>query len=106
MATEFGSESAQISFLVTANLVFTVIAAFCSSPQTAEINANKRAKTLMKWVNIGMINSVIFVAVAISLDKEKWPSIMGGTMAGTSLYLAYEYAKRSGLNSAEAGTES
>jgi len=45
-----------VAFLVSAGLVYECIAKACSSPQTAELNAEKRAETLMKWVNIGCVN--------------------------------------------------
>lgn len=104
-ATELGSEDEAIAFMAAAILVFTIMAAFCSSPQTAEINAHQRAETLMKWVTIGLGVSAGFLAITVWLDKKRWPSILGGSLAGVSLWYAYDYAKRAGLASAEPGTE-
>ena len=50
-----------IAFLVAAGIVYEIIAAACSSPQTTEINASTRAGTLMKWVHIGLAQSALFV---------------------------------------------
>lgn len=104
-ATELGNEDEAIAFMAAAILVFTIIAAFCSSPQTAEINAHERAETLMKWVTIGLGVSAGFLAVTVWLDKKRWPSILGGGLAGLVLWIAYDYAKRSGLQSSLPGTE-
>lgn len=106
MATEFGSSSDGVAFLVSADVVFTIIAAFCSSPQTAEINADKRAATLMKWVWLGLGASVLFLAVAMQYEKRKAPFMFGGALAGGVLGVAYVYAKHSGLKSGGPGTES
>lgn len=104
-ASEFGSEDEAVAFMAAAILVFTIMAAFCSSPQTTEINADQRAATLMKWVTIGLGTSAVFLAIAVWLDKKRWPSLLGGALAGASLWVAYDYAKRCGLASLEAGTE-
>ena len=105
MASAIGTEDDAVAFMVAAGLMFEAIAAFCSSPQTAEINADKRAATLMKWVHIGMINGAALILIAAFIDKKRWPALMGGAFAGTSMYLSYVYAKRSGLKSNAPGTE-
>jgi hypothetical protein len=104
-STDVGTHSRMIKFLVAAGFVFEVVAAMCSSPQTAEINSDRRASTLMKWVIIGLAVSLLFVAVAVYLDDEKWPSILGGALAGGAMWVAYDYAKKSGLKSTAPGTE-
>jgi K+-transporting ATPase A subunit len=107
MAGAIGAnETDAVTFMVSAGLVFEIVAAFCSSPQTAEINADKRANTLMKWVKIGLIEAALFVAIAVLLDKGKWHALLGGSLAGGTMALAYIYAKHAGLNSLESGTES
>lgn len=106
MAGTFGTnETAAVTFMVSAGLVFEVVAAFCSSPQTAEINADKRADTLMKWVKIGLVEAAFFVAIAVTLDKGKWHAALGGALAGVTMALAYVYAKDAGLKAIEPGTE-
>lgn len=95
-----------VAFLVTAAVVFDIIAAFCSSPQTAEINVDKRAETLMKWVWLGLGTAALFVGASMFMtNNHKKPIILGGAMAGTVLGVAYVYAKHSGLKSGQPGTE-
>mgnify|MGYP003344388595 CR=1 FL=1 len=48
-------------------VLYEIIAAACSSPQTTEINAATRADTLMKWVNLGIAQAVVFVVAAVSV---------------------------------------
>lgn len=105
MASEFGTQSDAVTFMVAGGLVFEIVAAMCSSPQTMEINAEARAPTLMKWVLIGLVVSVLYVAIAVRIDKKRWPSILGGGLAGLVLFGAYKYAKDAGLKSDEPGTE-
>lgn len=96
-----------IAFLVAAGFMLEATAAYCSSPQTTEINASKRAGTLMKWVNIGTGVGAGFVVVAAACDPQNRTAILsGGVLSGVSMYGAYVLAKRWGLNSSEQGTES
>jgi len=95
-----------VAFLVSAGIVYEIIAAACSSPQTTEINASSRADTLMKWVNIGMVQAALFVGVAAIMDKKHRAAILaGGVTAGGLMYAQYAHAKQAGLASNEAGTE-
>lgn len=95
-----------VAFMVGAGLVYEIIAACCSSPQTAEINADTRAATLMKWVNIGVIQSVIFVGLAAAIDPaHAKPIVAGGGLAGIIMYGCYMHGKAAGLESAAPGTE-
>lgn len=95
-----------IAFLVSAGIVAEIIAKACSSPQTMEINAHARAGTLMKWVNIGVIEAAVFIAIAAYVDRKHRSAILaGGVLAGVITYGEYVYAKRSGLASTEPGTE-
>ena len=98
-----------LAFVATAGLVYEIIAAACSSPQTAEINASKRSATLMKWVKIGLAQAAFFVLIAASLaktDAERYAAIAGGTLAGVVMWLSYRYANTSGLRNGAPGTES
>jgi hypothetical protein len=94
-----------VAFMVSAGLVFEIIAAFCSSPQTAEINASKRSATLMKWVYLGLGASAVFVVIAAGPLKGGKPAIFGGALAGAMLGAAYVYAKQCGLRSPGPSTE-
>jgi hypothetical protein len=96
-----------IAFLVAAGIAAEIIAKACSSPQTAEINAHSRAGTLMKWVNIGVVEAAFFIAIAAYVDKKHRTAILaGGILALVITYGEYIYAKRCGLMSNEPGTES
>ena len=95
-----------IAFLVSAGIVYEIIAAACSSPQTTEINAGTRAGTLMKWVNLGLVQAGAFVLVAAVLDKKhSGPILAGGGLAAGLMYAQYRHAKNAGLASKEPGTE-
>lgn len=100
-----GNSNASVEFMVAAGLVFEIIAAACSSPQTTELNAHARSDTLMKWVIIGMIMSAVFVLIAAGMSKQKWPAILGGGMAGAMMWAAYSHAKACGLKNGGKSTE-
>ena len=105
-AQVIGSESSGVAFLVAAGIVFEIIAAFCSSPQTAELNAKARAETLMKWVNIGTGSAAGFVILAAIVDRRHRVAILGGgALAGVLMYGFYMHAKSAGLACDEPGTE-
>ena len=101
-----GANSDGIAFLVSAGIVYEIIAAACSSPQTTEINAHARADTLMKWVNLGLLQAAGFVLVAAWWDKKHRAAIIsGGGLAAGLMWWQYDHAKRAGLASGEPGTE-
>lgn len=106
MAFDFVSGSGAVVFMVAAGLVFEVVAAMCSSPQTAEINADKRAATLMKWVWIGLVVAGLFVWISATKLKGGPPAVWGGGLAAGLMLAAYWHAKRAGLASNAGGTES
>jgi len=96
---EGGKNGNGIALLVSAGLVYEVIAFACSSPQTAEINIRKRGDTLMKWVNYGEGLAAISVGAAAVIDKNHRGAILaGGIFAMLSSYAFYMHAKQSGLS--------
>lgn len=100
------SNSDGIAFLVSAGIVYEIIAAACSSPQTTEINASSRAETLMKWVYIGLAQAGIFIIAAAAFDKAHRKAILaGGIAAGGMMWAQYVHAKSAGLKSDQPGTE-
>jgi hypothetical protein len=107
MAVEgMGGGSDGIAFLVSAGVVYEIIAAACSSPQTTELNASARSETLMKWVNIGLAQSALFVLAAAAVDSEHAkPILLGGTIAAILLYAQYHHAKNAGLRNGGPTTE-
>jgi len=107
MAVEgMGGNSNGVAFLVSAGVMYEIIAAACSSPQTTELNAEARADTLMKWVHLGVAQGILFVVIAAVYDKKNSRAILlGGILAAILLYVQYIHAKNSGLSSNEPGTE-
>lgn len=100
------SEGGGVAFLVSAGIVYEIIAAACSSPQTTEINAATRAPTLMKWVHIGLVQSALFVAAAAYFDRKHAVAYLtGGISAGVIMYGSYLHAKDAGTKSKEPPTE-
>lgn len=104
-ASNLIKSSNAVTFMVSAGLVYEIIAAACSSPQTTEINAGPRSATLMKWVKIGLLQAALFVLIAAYLDDETWPSVFGGTLAGIIMYGSYVHARNAGMKSNLPGTE-
>jgi hypothetical protein len=101
-----GSAGAGIAFLVGAGAVAEFIAKACSSPQTVEINIGKREESLMRWVNIGLFESVVMVGVAAFIDKKfAVYLIAGGAFEAAVTYGEYLYARQIGLNKPGPATE-
>jgi len=95
-----------IAILVAGGIVYEIVAANCSSPQTTELNADKRAPTLMKWVHLGLGQAAIFIGVAAAFDpSHRGAIIAGGLLAGVLMYGLYNHAKAAGLASSLPGTE-
>lgn len=109
MPADGGMGSPAVTMAVYAALVYDVISATNSSPQTTEINARKRAETLMKWVHVGMTQAAIFAVLGIALElksgRPAWPPALGAGMAGTMLYVQYVHARNSGINNPGPETE-
>ena len=96
-----GSSTGGIAFLVSAGVVYEIIAAACSSPQTTEINAAKRGDTLMKWVHLGLAQAALFVVVAALYDRQHAaPILTGGGVAAGLLYYQYRHAHEAGIAAA------
>lgn len=99
--------SGGVAFLVSAGIVYEIIAAACSSPQTTEINAKSRSKTLMKWVHLGVGQAALFVVLAAVIDQEHRAEIItGGGLAMVLMYVQYVHANDAGMKSGQPGTES
>ena len=104
--TPTASSSSGVAFLVSSGIVYEIVAAACSSPQTTEINADTRSDTLFKWVYLGLGQAALFVAVAAAIDKPHRAAIIaGGVSAGVIMYASYYHAREAGMGSNEPGTE-
>jgi hypothetical protein len=100
------TKSSGTAFLVSAGITYEIIAANCSSPQTGELNAEKRAETLMKWVHIGLAQAFVFVAIAAYIDRAHRTEILaGGALSASVMYGCYVHAKSSGLRNPGTPTE-
>lgn len=101
--------SPAVVFMVSAGLTYEVIAAACSSPQTAEINADRRADTLMKWVWIGLAQVALFAALAATIehqnDRPIWPALTGVGLAAALMLGQYKHALHAGLTNPGPTTE-
>lgn len=103
---ESGSSNPAVVIAVFAALMYDIIAAACSSPQTTEINASLRADSLMKWVNLGVAQGALFVAIGMyTTNGKKWPPLLGGGLAATLMYYSYHHAKTKGLENPGPATE-
>lgn len=87
---------------VWATFALDVYSTLNSSPQTTEINAAKRAESLMYWVGVGGVVAVGGGLVATMVSKRPWPLVATTTVA-VGMYLMYCHAKRRGLKRAAAG---
>jgi hypothetical protein len=95
-----------VAFLVSAGVMYEIIAAACSSPQTAELNAAARSETLMKWVNLGVAQGVLFAGLAAAFDHEHRRAIIAGAvLAAIMLYWQYVHALNAGLEKGGPPTE-
>lgn len=102
-----GSGSQGVAFLVSAGVMYEIIAAACSSPQTTELNAHARSDTLMKWVHLGVGQGAFFVIVAAAMDKRRAkPILAGGGIAAAMLYWQYVHARNAGIANGGPTTES
>lgn len=99
------SGDAALAFMVSGGLVYEVIAAACSSPQTTELNADTRADTLFKWVWIGLAQATLFIGIAAYISDEPVAVISGGLLGGGLMLAQYQHAKTAGLASNEPSTE-
>jgi hypothetical protein len=93
-----------LTVAVSAEMVYQLVGANMSSPQTAELNAPARAPTIGKWVNLTNAEAVAWIIFLCLLDESLWPAL-GGSIAGAGMWLKYRYAIRSGLANGAPGTE-
>jgi|SRR5215469_3782969 len=100
-----GDDAATVA--IYAALMYDIISATNSSPQTTEINAAARASTLMKWVNIGLAQGVLFVGIGMWIERpgKRWRPLLGGGLAAVLLYGQYAHAKKRGLENGGTPTE-
>ena len=93
---------------ISAAVVYDVISATNSSPQTTEINAQFRVATLMKWVKLGIAQAALFVLLMTIAEPKgkKWRPITGGGIAMILLWAQYVHAANAGIAHPGQPTES
>lgn len=93
---------------ISAAVVYDVISATNSSPQTTEINAQFRVATLMKWVKLGLAQAVLFILLMTLAEPpgKKWRPITGGGIAAILLWAQYVHAANAGTAHPGMPTES
>lgn len=104
MAQNMLAGTRMLTVAVAAEMVYQLVGSNMSSPQTAELNAAARAPTISKWVNLTNVEAAAWIIFLCLLDGSLWP-LLGGGLALGGMVLKYSYAIRSGLASAEPGTE-
>jgi hypothetical protein len=106
LAETAGAASNGIAFLVGGGIVYEIIASNCSSPQTTELNASARAKTLMKWVHVGQVQAIVFIAAAAWFDRAHRNAILaGGILAMAMMEALYLHARQNGIANGGTPTE-
>jgi hypothetical protein len=101
---EFNGTTAAILLGVWMTFALDVYGSTNSSPQTTEINAARRADTLMKWVYLGGGIAVAGGAIASGMSKSPWPLI--GTVTISALFTGlYIHAKNNGIKNGGLSTE-
>jgi hypothetical protein len=106
MAFQGTTASQGVAFLIGAASVAEFIAKDVSSPQTVHLNAKKRAPTLMRWVHVGMAESVLFLAIAAVIDKKHATAfVAGGILEMVVTEAEYLYARQLGLSEIGPTTE-
>jgi hypothetical protein len=107
VAINEGNATIGLAFLGGALAVADFTAKACSSPQTQQLNAKAgRAETSQSWVNIGLLEGIIFVAIAAYIDpRNRMAFIAGGALEAAVTWYEYAYATKAGLASVEEPTE-
>ena|SRR5277367_600588 len=102
-----GNATVGIAFLAGALAVADFTAKACSSPQTQQLNAKAgRAETSQKWVNVGLIEGIVFVVIAAVIDpRNRMAFLAGGALEAAVTYYEYAHATQAGLASTEEPTE-
>ena len=101
-----GDDAATVA--IYAALMYDIISATNSSPQTTEINAAARADTLMKWVKVGLVQGVLFIGIGMAIERpgKRWRPALGGGLAAVLLWFQYVHARNAGLRQGGQPTES
>jgi hypothetical protein len=86
---------AGILFLEAVAVAMQTYGTLNSSPQTTELFAAAREKTLMKWVNIGDAAALGIGLFAGFVSRSGWP-VVGTAIVVGGMHYAYVHAARAG----------
>jgi hypothetical protein len=89
-----------VLYMVTVDASLNVFSAQNSSPQTTELFAKDRKATLMKYVWIGDVTTLVLGAFASVIAKSLWP-LAGALTVAATMHLLYVHAARKGSESGE-----
>lgn len=102
---DFNGTTAAALLGIYATLAMDAYSAFCSSPQTTEINIDRREESLMYWVKMGGAFAIAAGAIASVISKNITPLLATATMA-LLFHFLYHHAKKRGMERQDyAGTE-
>src|SRR6266545_3353769 len=84
-----------VLFMAACNEALQAYGTFNSSPQTTELFAGSREKTLLKWVRIGSVNALVLGSFGAWIAHSVWPLV--GTLAVIAeLEFLYRHAAKAG----------
>lgn len=101
---ELNGTAAAILLGVWATFALDIFGSMNSSPQTTEINAARRADTLMKWVYMADVMAIGGGAIATVMSKKIWP-LLGTTGVAVLFTFLYIHARNNGLKNGGVSTE-
>jgi hypothetical protein len=93
-----GAASAGL-FGIYADLAYTLYGATNSSPQTTELFAADRAKTLSKYVYLGHAQALGYGLFGSIVGRTWWPLIASATV-GVTMQIMYSHALKAGQSQA------
>lgn len=82
-------------FMQACNEALQAYGTFNSSPQTTELFARAREKTLLKWVRIGSLNAIALGTLGAWIAGSLMP-LFGTVLVVTELELLYRHAAKAG----------
>lgn len=97
--TRVRAGTAAISFGIYADLAYNLYSATNSSPQTTELFAGERSKTLWKYVLIGHGQAIGLGIFGSILDRSFWP-LFGTLSIGAVMHGMYAHALKAGRSAA------
>ena len=102
---DFNGTTAAALLGIYATLALDAYSAFCSSPQTTEINIDRREESLMYWVKMAGIFGILAGLIATIISKNITPLLATGAMS-ILFFGLYKHAAKRGKERADfAGTE-